>query len=71
MIVTETYDLNGITFTRTYSNAGYQVERDGCLYDEANDPASFGRTYTESTTPIGGESELTGDEVLSALEDIL
>ena len=47
MIVTEPYELNGRQFVRTYSDANRYVVRDGVAYSEANDPAEFGRTYTE------------------------
>lgn len=62
-IVTETYELNGRQFVRTYSDKGVLIhggvpEGD---YDEANDPAEFGRTYTETNTPIDGSGE-TGDK---------
>jgi len=47
MIVTETYELNGRDFIRTYSDANRYVVRDGIEYSEACDPAEFGRVYTE------------------------
>lgn len=47
MIVTENYEIKGIPFVRTYSNANRYVVRDGYEYAEANDPAEFGRTYVE------------------------
>ena len=47
MIRTETYEINGVPFVRTYSDAGRYVVRDGVSYDEANDPAEFNRQYTE------------------------
>ncbi len=46
-IVTENYELNGRQFIRTRSDAHRYVVRDGVSYSEANDPAEFGRTYTE------------------------
>lgn len=46
-IKTETYELNGRQFIRTHSDAHRYVVRDGISYGEANDPAEFGRTYTE------------------------
>ncbi len=48
-IKTETYELNGRQFVRTYSDAHRYVvggSPEG-QYAEANDPAEFGRTYTE------------------------
>lgn len=47
MIVTETFEINGRQFVRTYSDSGRYVVRNGVEYSEACDPASFGRTYTE------------------------
>lgn len=47
MIVQENYTLNGRDFVRTYSDANRYVVRDGVAYSEANDPAEFGRVYTE------------------------
>lgn len=46
-IVVEHFDHNGEDFTRTYSDAGRFVVREGVSYDEAVDPAKYGRTYTE------------------------
>lgn len=47
MIITERFTINGRDFIRTYSDAGRYVVRDGVSYGEANDPAEFGRVYTE------------------------
>lgn len=47
MIYTETFELNGKQFTRTYSDRFY-IERDGVEYSEANDPSEFNRQYTET-----------------------
>ncbi len=59
MIITENYDINGVAFVRTYSDAHRYVVRDGVSYDEANDPASLGRTYTEGD--IIHDEEESGD----------
>lgn len=48
MIVTENLTIGGRAFVKTYSDAGYMVERDGVRYGEAIDPAEFGRTYIET-----------------------
>lgn len=59
-IVTETYELNGRQFVRTYSDAGRYVvggEPHG-EYSEANDPAEFGRTYTEGDVMPVDESDI-------------
>lgn len=47
MIIQERFAINGREFIRTYSDAGRYVVRDGVSYGEANDPAEFGRKYTE------------------------
>lgn len=47
MIKTEVYSLGGLSITRTWSDEGRYVVRDGISYDEANDPTELGRTYTE------------------------
>ena len=47
MIKTETYEINGVPFVRTYSDANRYVVRNNIAYEEACDPAEFNRTYTE------------------------
>lgn len=47
MIVTETFYIRERKFTRTYSDSGHYVVRDGVSYSEACDPAEFNREYTE------------------------
>lgn len=47
MIKTETYFINGKQFTRTWSDDGRYVVREGVSYNEAHDPTELGRTYTE------------------------
>lgn len=48
-IVTETYELNGRQFVRTFSDEGRFVVGGSPAgqYTEANDPAELGRTYVE------------------------
>ena len=56
MIVTETIELNGTKFRRTYSDEGLMIERDGSLYSEAIDPIGFeDRVYTETDVKIDEE----------------
>ena len=54
MIVTEYFRTreDGVVLNRTYSDEGFMVERDGVRYEEAIDPAEFGRQYTETDEPI-------------------
>ena len=66
-IIQEHFELNGVDFVRTYSDRGMMIhggmpEGD---YSEASEPASFGRTYTETSIPI--ESDGTAEEVLNVL----
>jgi len=46
-IKTETVTIGSKQFTHTWSDAGKYVVRDGISYEEAYDPAEFGREYTE------------------------
>lgn len=64
-IRTETYILNNKEFTRTYSDAGRYVVRDGISYEEANDPSEFGRTYTEGDIMEDSGSE--AEEILNII----
>lgn len=58
-IVTETYELNDVSFVRTFSDAGRYVV--GGVpegeYEEANDPAELLRAYTESGLIPSDENE--------------
>lgn len=46
-IITEIFYINNKQFTKTYSDAGRYVVRDGISYSEACDPSEFNRQYTE------------------------
>ena len=46
-IVVENIFIDGTEFTRTYSDAGRFVVRDGEVYEEAIDLVNSGRVYTE------------------------
>lgn len=70
MIVTEQLTINDGQFTKTYSDAGFMVERDGALYSEAIDPSEFGRTYTETDIPIEDDGELTVSDTLNMLNEL-
>lgn len=65
MIQTEQIEINGRMFTRTWSDAGRQVVRDGISYDEAYDPSEFGRTYTEGD-PIE-DADAEAEEIVNIL----
>ena len=70
MIVTEQLTINDKQFTKTYSDSGYMVERDGAQYSEAIDPAEFCRTYTETDIPIEGEGDLIVTDALEMLSEM-
>ena len=59
MIVTEYYmtRFDGVVLNRTYSDAGFLIERDGVRYSEAVDPAEENRVYTETDEPIQSDAE--------------
>lgn len=65
MIKTEIFLIGEHVFTRTYSDEGRYVVRDGAEYEEACDPSEFGRTYTEGALipPV----EVDADEALNIL----
>lgn len=65
MIVQEAY---GTDLIRTYSDTGYKIQQDGTgdIYDEAIDPRSAGRTYTETDIPID-EEEPDPQEIVDIL----
>lgn len=65
MIITENYEINGVQFTRTYSDANRYVVRDGIEYSEANDPSEFGRTYTEGD--VMDDTDSDAEEILDIL----
>lgn len=69
MIKTESMTINGREFVRTYSDAGYMIEREGIRYEEAIDPADTGRTYTETDEPC--PNQMTEVEQKAAAYDIL
>ena len=68
MIVTEQLIINDRQFTKTYSDSGFMVERDGAQYSEAIDPAEFGRTYTETDIPIEGEGKSDTEQKAAAFD---
>lgn len=67
MIVQETYMLGDRQFIRTYSDANRYVVRDGIEYGEANDPAEFGRVYTEGDLMPIEEIEAEAQEILDII----
>ena len=62
MIKTELIMADDRQLRRTWSDAGFMIERDGAMYSEAVDPAEFDRVYTETDIPVEPEST---DEIVS------
>ena len=56
MIQTELITVDDRQLRRTWSDAGFMIERDGEMYSEAVDPAEFDRVYTETDIPVEPES---------------
>lgn len=56
MIQQEIYYLGNLQITRTYSDEGRYVVRDGVEYEEAQDPTELNRQYIEGDLiPINNE----------------
>ena len=70
MIKTEIITINGRQFQRTWSDAGFLIERNGAHYSEAVDPIDSGRTYTETEVPMETEP-MTETEEKAMAYDIL
>ena len=68
MIKTELITVDNRQLRRTWSDAGFMIERDGAMYSEAIDPVEFVRVYTETDMPVEYEST---DEIISASEGIV
>ena len=71
MIKTENITINDTQFQKTWSDANYLIERDGAKYSEAVDPIDAKRTYTETNELIDSQNDITSDEFLSMLEEVL
>lgn len=56
-----TEDIGG-GLTRTWSDTGMKIERDGVRYDEAIDPTDKGRTYIETNEPVPSEDVTEADK---------
>lgn len=69
MIVTENVVINEREFVRTVSDSGRYVVREGVSYEEAYDPAEFGRIYTEGE--LIPEDTVTNDSDKVEAYDIL
>lgn len=73
MIVEEFFEINGTSHVRHYSDAGKMIASDdGVEYEVAEDLAYLNKVYHETNTPVeGGSGDLTSEEVIGALEEIL
>ena len=69
MIQTENITINDRPLTRTYSDSGHYIQRDGVQYAEAIDPADSGRSYEETSVLIAG-GEATIEDYQAALADM-
>lgn len=69
-IVQEYFDVNGVDFIRTTSDAGRYVVRGGVEYSEACDPAELGRTYAEGEILEDG-GDLTAEEIVAAIREAM
>ena len=69
MIQREYLTVNGREFVRTWSDEGKFIARDGIFYEEAVDPAEYGRTYTETDADIEVSEETALAELMEVLKD--
>lgn len=76
MLVKENIEIGGRAFVKTYSDAGFYIERGGVRYSEAIDPANIPRTYTETDEPVDidptpePETDLTVADTLGMLKEL-
>lgn len=54
--------------TKTVSDNGFYIERDGVQYSEAIDPSEFGRTYTETDIPVEAEATTETEQKAAAFD---
>lgn len=66
MIIRETVALNNRTFIHTYSDMGFEIERDDVIYGDAYDPIEYAeqRIYTEVITET---EDLSAEEALNII----
>jgi len=68
MIVKENIEIGGRAFVKTYSDAGFYIERDGVRYSEAIDPADIPRTYTETDEPVEDDKQTETEQKAAAFD---
>lgn len=73
MIVTELYTMrtDGVKLYRTYSDAGFKIERDGVRYDEAIDPENTDRVYMETNERVEVEESVEDGSAAAEILNIL
>ena len=69
MIKTELIMADERQLRRTWSDAGFMIERDGAMYSEAVDPIDSGCLYEETSIPLE-EEEATIDDYQQALSEL-
>ena len=74
MIVTDTVNIHGVKYLKTYSNCGMMIERDGVKYEEAIDLVGSSRIYAESSdainvAPTMQDEKAIAYDILLGLED--
>lgn len=57
MLITKRITINNKYYMHNYSDAGFYIERDGILYEDAIDPLNTNRIYAETEIPIEQEEE--------------
>lgn len=57
MIKTEIVTIKNKEYRRTYSDAGYMIERENVQYSEAIDPITSNRVYTETNVKTMEEND--------------
>lgn len=67
MIRVETVTIDDHQYTKTWSDAGRYVVREGVSYCEAIDPPEYNRQYTEGDYMEGYGVDLTNDEIVDIL----
>jgi len=71
MNITEPLTINEKSFTKTYSDGGFYIERDGEKYSEAIDLADIPREYIETDEPITPTEEPDETKLKSDAYDYL
>lgn len=70
MIISETVKIDDKNYTKTASDSGYYIERNGVRYVEAIDPLGSGREYTETDTLIKTDPETTEAKLQKVSEKV-